>query len=927
MHDDWRADVARVIADGEAVDWRTVSATPDASADPAFLEELRVLEQVVRVHARAEPPSSFACLPAAWGPLTVVEHIGRGAFGDVYRAHDTRLDRPVALKLLRRHDPAEASAVIAEARLLARVNHPNVVTVYGAERIDGAVGVWMSLVDGPTLEDELRTGGPFAAAAVARIGCDLCEALAAVHGAGVLHQDVKAQNVMRASDGRVVLMDFGAGRETSEPLASAGVDLAGTPLYVAPEVLEGGPVSVRSDIYSLGVLLFHLLTGFFPVEGRSIEDVRRAHRDGRHSRLRARRADVPRRLGNAIERSLSGNPDDRFADVTAFRLALQRAGAGAWSARRRVTAAALGVMTVAASFALWPRQVADRPVMPGPAARLLTTLPATAEAFGRVSQDGRWLPYVDYSTGDLLVRDLTTGTDRRITDKGTWEHSAEYAEESALSRDGRWIAYAWFKPSLQRFVLRVASLAGRDTPAATTLLDDGNLSWAAPLDWSPDNSLIAVWRDVPPGGGNLALVSVRDGSSRVLERLEHSGPTSLCFSPDGRFVAFDEAAPDDQRIVLVAAVDGSRRTTVVGPAATNHVAGWSPDGGRLFVASDRGQTLGLWAFPIAKGMPDGSPVLLRPTIDVQSLGMSAAGALYSVTPGISSDVDVVRLDLASGALAGEPRRIEDTVGFNSAPAWSPDGRFLSYLSARSNAERPHVLAIRSSSTGKVSKLRPALDLFGTPAWAPDGRSIVVGGKDLAGRPGAFEIDPRTGAATVLIRKPKDRSFVFQPNWAPDGRHLYYRLTDGDPRGNAVAEWDRATGRERVLARRTEYLDAVRVSPDGRSVAIILETGSVMVLPVGGGAPREVFRLHRPATSREDSLAWTPDGKALLVSASGNDGQSKRRLWLVSLDAGDAHAIGEPIGLGIALDPLGGELAFTTRSEAPRELWVLEHFLR
>ena len=167
MSDDWRADVARAIADRAAVDWDALEADSPSSTDPALIDELRVLEQVARVHSG--PPADAAervasppldVLPAEWGPLTVLEHIGRGTFGDVYRAHDPRLDRTVALKILRRRQPAEATAVIAEARLLARVSHPNVVTVYGAERIGGQVGVWMSLVDGPTLEDELAAKVP-----------------------------------------------------------------------------------------------------------------------------------------------------------------------------------------------------------------------------------------------------------------------------------------------------------------------------------------------------------------------------------------------------------------------------------------------------------------------------------------------------------------------------------------------------------------------------------------------------------------------------------------------------------------------------------------------------------------------------------------------------------------------------------------------
>src|ERR1700704_586423 len=148
-----------------------------------------------------------------WGPLKLIEKVGRGTFGDVYRAWDTRLDREVALKILRRHesiDEASTSTVIEEGRLLARVRHQNVVTVYGADRIDGHVGVWMEFLHGDTLEDELRKEGPFDAERIIAIGVKLADALATVHRAGLIHRDVKTKNVMRDGEDRLVLTDFGS---------------------------------------------------------------------------------------------------------------------------------------------------------------------------------------------------------------------------------------------------------------------------------------------------------------------------------------------------------------------------------------------------------------------------------------------------------------------------------------------------------------------------------------------------------------------------------------------------------------------------------------------------------------------------------------------------------------------------------------------
>jgi hypothetical protein len=222
------------------------------------------------------------------------------------------LNRIVALKLLCRRDRRE-EAIVEEGHLLARVRHPNVATVYGAERIDGRVGVWMEFVDGITLAQEMKLRGPLSPLALKTVARDLASALEAVHAAGVVHRDVKAQNVMRESTGRLVLMDFGAGSELADLQHGAAAQLAGTPMYLAPEVLRGEPATPASDIYGLGVLLFYLATGTFPAQGRSVAELRQVHEHGPRPSVRELRVDLPVRLASVIDRAMAPTPSERFA--------------------------------------------------------------------------------------------------------------------------------------------------------------------------------------------------------------------------------------------------------------------------------------------------------------------------------------------------------------------------------------------------------------------------------------------------------------------------------------------------------------------------------------------------------------------------------------------------------------------------------------
>jgi serine/threonine-protein kinase len=267
--------------------------------------------ELTRTPAASDLPTEVSS-PHLWGDFRLIGELGRGGFGRVYHAWDPTLTRDIALKVVRLPDATEAATALHEGRMLARVRHRNVVTVYGALQIGDEVGVWMELIRGRHLSQVIREQGPMGAEEATVVGISLCQALAAVHAAGLLHRDIKANNVMRESGGRIVLMDFGTGRENESTLAA---DLAGTPVYMAPEILDGGPASVQSDLYSLGVLLYYIVTGQYPVAGRSLLELSLAHRRGERQHLADRRPDLPEGFIRAVERALSQEPAGRPASA------------------------------------------------------------------------------------------------------------------------------------------------------------------------------------------------------------------------------------------------------------------------------------------------------------------------------------------------------------------------------------------------------------------------------------------------------------------------------------------------------------------------------------------------------------------------------------------------------------------------------------
>jgi eukaryotic-like serine/threonine-protein kinase len=337
------------VSDGRDLDWSAFDGATGAKSDQEQIQNLRTLSKIagyyrnLRLEDQATGRDAPQSAPGSelfdksssetstrmWGHLAIAEAIGSGTYGDVYRARDTRLDRDVALKLIQTSgtEAIDTPDYLREARLLAQVSHPNLVTIHGADIRDGRVGLWMEFVDGVTLHEQVCEKGTLSDREAALLGIDLCGALAAVHKQGLIHRDVKAHNVMREKGGRYVLMDFGSARSIAEtePANRADVGLTGTPMYMAPEVVRGAPADACSEIYSLGVLLYFSVTGDYPTSARDLSKLRQQHDRNEYQRLRDVRPDLPPEFISAIDKSLAPDPARRYASSGEMEEALTKA--------------------------------------------------------------------------------------------------------------------------------------------------------------------------------------------------------------------------------------------------------------------------------------------------------------------------------------------------------------------------------------------------------------------------------------------------------------------------------------------------------------------------------------------------------------------------------------------------------------------------
>ncbi len=720
------------------------------------------------------------------GNYDVIAPLGTGGMGEVYRAHDARLGRDVAVKILPHAftaDPDRLARFAREARVLASLSHPHIAGIYGIEEIGEGPALVLELVDGPTLADRISAGRLPVQEALDIAG-QIADALAAADDKGIVHRDLKPANVKVTSSGVVKVLDFGlakasegdaaAGALAQSPVitVTAGIIL-GTAAYMSPEQARGKAVDKRSDNWAFGCVLYEMLTGRKAFDGDTVSDTTAAILT-REPNWRALPAATPASVRRLLRRCLEKDVNRRLRDIGDAGVELEDA-----IARRRPLARPLRVLegirpagalmlvsalagsTVLAVLLWWrpPAGPATRDLMQPSFTQI--TSQSGLEWFPTLSPDGKWVAYGgDGNTGrDIFLQSTTGQTPINLTPESTDDD-----DQPAFSPDGERIAFRSSRDGGGIFVM------GRTGEAVRRLTREG----FKPA-WSPDGKEIAFTTenaDLDPqntlGLSTMRVVNVTSGSQHQVGNVDAVLPS---WSPHGQRIAYTTrgAIAGSTRLDVWTVNPGGRNpVAVTTDGAPNWNPVWAPDGSQLYFVSGRGGPINLWRVPIdeSSGKTLGPPEpLTTPAPFVAHIAISADGRRIAYSSILRSrNLQKLRVDPATGMPNGEPSWITTGSRLWANPDPSPDGKWAVFYS--SLQPEGDLYVVRSNGTGLRQLTSGAEAIDRMPRWSPDGAWIAfhsIRGKDQ------YLWKIRVDGSDLQQLSPL--ADAIYPAWSPDGSRI------------------------------------------------------------------------------------------------------------------------------------------------------------
>ncbi len=566
------------------------------------------------------------------------------------------------------------------------------------------------------------------------------------------------------------------------------------------------------------------------------------------------------------------------------------------------------------------------------------------DTMGSVSPDGRYLSFVDWETGDLAIRDIAEGTNRRLTNKGSWMQSPEFALFSKWSPDSRRIVYQWYNKD-EIFELRIIDIKEATPRVLYRTLE--KMEYVHPFDWSPDGkSVLAGFFRVENSAveeiTQLGLISVVDGSEKVLKTFlgQHSinrKAWGFVFSPNGRYVAYDAWVGDgldDKRDIFLLSADGRIETPLINHPAVDTVIDWTPGGEGLLFLSNRTGTQDVWFMRISEGNLLGSPQLVKSAVgSVWPMGITSTGALFYGLQGGGTDVYEVGIEPRTGKISSPAKKaVLLYEGHNAFPEYSPDGKFLVYIYTPSiPAIQPkQILRILSLETGRVRELKPDLDGFGYPRWAPDGRAVSVEGTGKDGRKGIYRVDVQTGdiAPIVLIDKGTE---IYSHLWSTDGKVMFYSTGDRAGKTGSIFVHIFESGQEERISGSPSDAQFFDISPDGKWLALTNRGNKIVIriMPTSGGDLREIYSFEQEG-GPVITPTWSADGRFIYFSKLQKSTEDMCDLYRLSADGGEAQKIDLSMARFryMSVHPDGQHFAFSSMGANPEQsqVWVMENFL-